>query len=388
LESGWRSPSSNHFSGELENALGRINALAADGAALARRLSTEVAEWEEAAAALNDGGFGDGPIAIPPHIKFPLPPPYKYFPWPYSGLINFYPGWPSRPGPTAPGGGWGGDGGFPGGFPGGGGGGGGGGAWGSEGPSMPYIDTEYLLIRGHQQEIMLRYREGELTWEQMIGQLEEMERSTHPDYVDTKLTFIDFGEAKGEASVAWKENQISGKYGTIDAAVGEAAADGEASARYGEDGLEGTLWGTAGIYAINGEASGTVAGVDLAGQAYLGAEVEGKAEARIDLLAGTVAVGTGVNAFVGAKAEGAATKKDVLVKGADVTAKGAIMTGAGIVAEGEFGYDDHVIKADFDLGAAWGIGAEIGFEVELNVAEAGEDIAKIGRDAILTLFNQ
>lgn len=365
LESAWRGPSANHFSGELNNTLKQAHVLSADGATLARRLSAEVTEWEQAAASLYRSINIEPPIGFPkpiiPHFPFPFPPPPHFFPWPFPGMVFL----PFRPGIT-PGGFWRGD------------------VWEANDPTMPLIDTVYNPIRGYQTELMVRYREGEMTWDEMVGHLEDIEKSTRPDYFDGKVTLLDLGEAGGQASVGWKENRIEGKYGTFDASVGRAAVDGQASLRYGEDGLEANLGGTAGLYAIHGEASGQVAGVDMAGQAYLGAEVTSDVEAKLDPLARTVIVGAGVNAFVGAKAEGAVNKK--IAKGVDVGTKGALMAGAGIIFEGEAGFEDNVLKIDYDLGAAWGIGAEVGFEVELNVIEAGQEIARIGHDAIYSFF--
>jgi hypothetical protein len=241
---------------------------------------------------------------------------------------------------------------------------------------------EYHLIRGQQLEIYGRYQAGEMTWEEAMSRLEDMEESTRPDHLDAKLTLFDFGEAEGSASIAWKDRHIAGKYGTIDAALGQAAIEGFATARVGEEGLEAKIEGTAGLYAIHGEAAGQMAGIDMAGQAYLGAEINRNFEATINLLAGAMTVGAGVNAFAGMKAEGGVKKENLVIDGVDVGAKGALMAGAGIVAEGELGYDDGVFKADYDLGAAWGIGAQLGFEVELNVYEAGKDIAHTGWDVI------
>ena len=377
LESAWRGPSANSFSSRLDSTLRQLNALSDEGVVLARRLSAEVAEWEEAAASLEykfDIGF---PIEIP-WIKlpfFPGPPPYRFFPWPFPGM--FFPLHPGEgifhPGGTGIGGGW----------SGGGGGGGGGGAWGSEGPPKSDIDTEYFLIRGHQIELMERYRVGEMTWDEMVDHLEEMEKSTNPDYFDGKVTVFE-RNWEGGGSVAWKENQITGEYGTIDASVGRATAEWDASIRYGEEGLETNIGGTAGLYAIHGEASGEIAGYDMAGQAYLGAEVVGDVNTRVDPAAGAFIVGAGVNAFAGAKAEGSVNKN--IAKGVDVGAKGALMAGAGVILEGEAGFEDDVLKFDYDVGAAWGIGAEVGFEFEINVVEAGQEVARIGQDAIYAIF--
>jgi uncharacterized protein YukE len=356
LESAWRGPSANDFSGQLEGIIRQTHSLSADGSALARRLSAEVAEWEETAASLGSG-FSGGIMDQMPVMILPVPIGHLG-----SGGRPLFPG-------------------FGGGFSGGGGGGGGGGGWG-EAPDMPRIDMEYHLIRGQQLEIYGRYQAGEMTWEEAMSRLEDMEESTRPDHLDAKLTLFDFGEAEGSASIAWKDRHIAGKYGTIDAALGQAAIEGFATARVGEEGLEAKIEGTAGLYAIHGEAAGQMAGIDMAGQAYLGAEINRNFEATINLLAGAMTVGAGVNAFAGMKAEGGVKKENLVIDGVDVGAKGALMAGAGIVAEGELGYDDGVFKADYDLGAAWGIGAQLGFEVELNVYEAGKDIAHTGWDVI------
>ena len=65
LESAWRSPSADSFNDRFESALRRAGALSADGAALARRLSAEVVEWEQAAAALG-GSASITEIALAP----------------------------------------------------------------------------------------------------------------------------------------------------------------------------------------------------------------------------------------------------------------------------------------------------------------------------------
>lgn len=375
LESAWRSPSADSFTNRFESALQRAGALSADGAALARRLSAEVVEWEQAAASLGGtgGSTGDGWGDMRSPFPIGFPPLYRYFPYPFPGIY--------RPGTGWIGGGWIGGGGFEGGFAGGGGGGGGGGAWGDD--DMPDIDTEYTLIRGYQEELMVRYRAGEMTWDEMVGHLEEMEKSTHPDYFEGKVTLYE-RKAEGGGSVAWRENTITGEHGTFVASVGRATGEWDSSIRIGEDGLESEIGGKAGLYAIHGEGNAQLAGIDMAGQAYLGAEVEGEVKSRIDPAAGVFVAGAGVNAFAGMKAEGSANIEPV--KGLNTGVKGGLMVGAGIVAEGEAGYEDGVFKIDYDLGAAWGIGAEIGFEAELDVIEAGQEIARIGSKVIYSPF--
>lgn len=363
LESAWQGPAAGYFRAELDRTLNQVSALSGDGATLSRRLEAEVAEWEQAAASL--AGSPTAPTHSPGYPPMPVVIPSP-------GLIGRR--WPNF-GP-----------GFPGGFSGGGAGGGSGGAWGAEPKIMPDIDTENHLLYGRQAELFIRYREGQMTWDEAMQHLKEMERSTRPDYLEEKLTFFEVGKWQSERSAAWQENTITGQYGSIDAAVGKALAQGQASLRYGEDGLESNLSGTAGIHAIHGAGNSQIIGVDLAGQAYLGAEVEGKFESKMNTVTGTVALGAGVNAFVGAKAEGTATRKDLMVDGLDVGGKGALMAGVGIVAEGELGLDGGVFKADFDLGAAWGIGAQVGFTIELNPYEAGQDIVQTGWDAISWAF--
>ena len=66
LESTWRSPSADSFNARFESALGRAGALSADGAALARRLSAEVVEWEQAAALLGGGASITEIVPAPP----------------------------------------------------------------------------------------------------------------------------------------------------------------------------------------------------------------------------------------------------------------------------------------------------------------------------------
>ena len=65
---------------------------------------------------------------------------------------------------------------------------------------------------------------------------------------------------------------------------------------------------------------------------------------------------------------------------------GMDMAGAGVILEGEAGFEDDAVKFDYDVGAAWGIGAEVGFEFEINVVEAGQEVARIGQDAIYAIF--
>lgn len=388
LESAWRGPSANSFSSRLDSTLRRLNALSDEGAVLARRLSAEVAEWEQAAAHLDFTYHWILPVKDIPSLigLLPISPPWNLFPWPFPGMffpLPFREGFIPPDGSATGGPYWAGEGGFEGGFSGGGGGGGGGGAWGSDDPPKSDIDTEYFLIRGYQIELMERYRVGDMTWDEMVGHLEEMEKSTNPDYFDGKVTVFE-KKWEGGDSVAWRERQISGEYGTIDASVGRATGEWDGSIRYGEEGLEGKLEGTAGLYAIHGEASGQLAGYDMAGQAFLGAEVTGDVNARVDPAAGALLVGAGVNAFAGAKAEGSVNKN--IAKGVDVGAKGALMAGAGVILEGEAGFEDNVLKVDYDVGAAWGIGAEVGFEFELNVIDAGQEVARIGQDAIYSIF--
>lgn len=360
LESGWQSNAATVFLGELDQALSRAGALSREGDALARRLSAEIAEWEAADASLGGSGTTG--------FRMGLIPIYEILPWPPGSLgIRF------RPDP-----------GFPGGFSGGGGGGGGGGAWGADDP-MPGvidIDTEYSPFGGGWYKVQSRYRAGEMTWNELVKNLEEMEKSTRPEYIDKKLTLLEIAKREGSWSGSLMDNTITGQYGQVDAGLGRAAADGEASLDLKKDGLAGKLEGTGGLYAIHGKANSQVAGVDMASQAFLGVQGKGELGATIDPAHRNASIKGGADLFGGMKAEGSLEKKDLGIDGLDVGMKGAAMVGAGVVLKGEAGIKDGVLKLDYDAGLAWGIGGQIGFSVELNVFEAANDIARNGLDAI------
>ncbi len=171
----------------------------------------------------------------------------------------------------------------------------------------------------------------------------------------------------------------------------DTAAKWEASV--GRDGVKVGASGYAGAYLARVGATAEYGGLQAAGQAYLGAQVQGEVGAV--LRPGQAYVGAGGEAFIGGKAEGNVKYTHQVMDGLKVSGGvgGYVSYGAGVQADFKAGYDDGKIKFGGAFGATWGVGAGVKFDFTVDakglvdkgvqsVQNAGRNIVDFGRGAV------
>lgn len=168
------------------------------------------------------------------------------------------------------------------------------------------------------------------------------------------------------------------------------ALSAEASAKWGVDlsqnGLKAGVSGEAGAYLARVQASTNVAGVDLAAQAYVGANIKGDAGINFNPSQGQLYAGAGVEAFAGGKIEGtAAYKTDIAGVGLGGSVSGDVRYGIGLNADAKIGYDNGKFKFGGNFGVALGLGAGVKFGVEVDVKGAVNQAVNFGRSAASTV---
>lgn len=229
----------------------------------------------------------------------------------------------------------------------------------------PFDIDNFHLFRGSMGQGYAGVRSGEMTDQEAIDYaLEDPFRRDIWDYLDVDAKVAGVESAAG---VALLSGALPGGY----FAVGSGQLAGAAGLELSEEGLVGQVSGRAGIYAIEASASGEVAGVELAGQTYVGANVEGEVKAAFQPIAGDMTVGAKIDAFAGATADGSVSK-EVDFGAVDVEAgvRGSARAGIGFIFEGDVGFDDGIFAVDLDVGAVVGIGGSIGFNFEVDAREA------------------
>lgn len=335
----WQSPSRDEYVANFEQYMRTMRSLSAAAITLSLRMQHEVDEWELAASTFgapgSSGTAGTAGIA----------------------------------------------GGFAGGFAGGGGGGGGGGAFGAPDDELyDHGHTEYTLLYGRQVQIYAGYRQGDMTFDEMLAYMAEDPFA--PDYVETKVVFYKDEQAASEA--VWEANYLGDN---LNVSLLSLEGSIEKEIALTKDGLEATVGFEAGAYVGKAEYNATVAGIGVAGLAYVGANAQGDAGVYINPAEGTFGVKAGVEAFAGGKIEGSVTKEfEVAGVDAEVGAHGAISYGIGFEANADVGFDKGVLKAEVDLGATLGLGAEFGFTVEVDVQDAVGGVVDAGKDFVDWLF--
>jgi WXG100 family type VII secretion target len=172
--------------------------------------------------------------------------------------------------------------------------------------------------------------------------------------------------------------------------LGSYDTSGKWEASIGRDGVKIGASGQAGAYLARVGASAEIGGLQAAGQAYIGAQVQGEASAV--LRPGQAYVGVGGEAFAGGKAEGSISYNHQVVDGLSVktTASGYVSYGIGAQADVKFGYDEGKIRIGGSLGATLGVGFGGKFDVTIDAKgiinqgvqtaqEVGRNIAEFGR---------
>lgn len=168
---------------------------------------------------------------------------------------------------------------------------------------------------------------------------------------------------------------------------------GKWEASVGRDGVKLAASGQAGIYAARVGVNAELGGAQVAGQAYIGAQVQGEAAAV--LRAGQAYVGAGGEVFAGGKAEGSLSYTQQIVDGLSVkgTASGYVSYGVGAQFDVKFGYDEGKIRLGGSVGATLGVGAGAKFDITIDakgivdqgvrtVQEVGRNIADFGRGVV------
>lgn len=237
------------------------------------------------------------------------------------------------------------------------------------------------LFQGQQYELITRYRSGEMSWDEMLDQLQDVNDSLAPEYLNKELTLYQIAQGQGEAGSSIWRDEWSGEYGDASVRAMSAEAKGNYDLKISGKGFEGKAQGEVGIYAVRGEYNGEIAGASVAVDGYIGAQAQG--EASLVIGASGVTGAAGFSAFAGGRVDGSISKEGELggVK-AKGEARGSVSYGAGVKAEFEGGYQDGVVKYDVDIGATLGVGAEIGFSVELDVTGAVDNAVDAGKGAV------
>lgn len=161
---------------------------------------------------------------------------------------------------------------------------------------------------------------------------------------------------------------------------------GKWEASVGREGVKVGASGYAGAYLARVGATAEYGGLQAAGQAYVGAQVQGEVGAV--LRPGQAYVGAGGEAFVGGKAEGNIKYTHQVMDGLKVSGGvgGYVSYGAGVQADLKAGYDDGKIKFSGALGATLGVGAGLKFDFTVDakgIVDKGLQSAQdIGRNIV------
>jgi hypothetical protein len=178
--------------------------------------------------------------------------------------------------------------------------------------------------------------------------------------------------------------------GSAFAELGSYDTSGKWEASIGRDGVKVGASGQAGAYLARVGASAEIGGLQAAGQAYIGAQVQGEASAV--LRPGQAYVGAGGEIFAGGKAEGSISYNHQVMDGLSVktTASGYVSYGLGVQGDVKFGYDQGKIHIGGAIGATLGVGVGGKFDVTIDAKgiinqgiqtaqEVGRNVADFGR---------
>lgn len=170
------------------------------------------------------------------------------------------------------------------------------------------------------------------------------------------------------------ETELAGATLAGSAGLQTLGVEGKAGLSVTGEGLTAELKG--GAYLAKATAEGSaqygILGANAKGEAYVGAEAGAKASI------GTQGVHVGAEAFAGAKAEGS-VGADVGGIGAGV--KGEAWAGIGAEADATIGMEGGKFTIGGEVGAALGVGGNVGFEVTVDVGEVA-DTASDAADAV------
>jgi hypothetical protein len=126
---------------------------------------------------------------------------------------------------------------------------------------------------------------------------------------------------------------------------------------------------------VEGHVDSPVGRTSWQAEGNVGAEASVTGQVVVDPLNGDVAAQVGGEAFAGARASGEVTQE---VGPATATVGAEAFAGIGAEFEANVGLQDGKLSANFDVGAALGIGGSVEFGVELDVREAVDTVRNIG----------
>lgn len=142
---------------------------------------------------------------------------------------------------------------------------------------------------------------------------------------------------------------------------------GNREATVGRHGVKIGASGEAGMYVARKHVSAKLGGVQVAGKAYVGAQVQG--EAATVLQAKQAYIDVGSELFAGAKAEGRISYARQILSGLSLegTASGYVSYGIGANLGVKFGYYGGKIRLGGSIGATLGIGTGAKFDITTDV---------------------
>ncbi|WP_375770621.1 hypothetical protein NR798_06910 [Archangium gephyra] len=150
----------------------------------------------------------------------------------------------------------------------------------------------------------------------------------------------------------------------FDPANGKVIASGSASAK--ADLVRGS---------VEGHVDSPVGKTSWQAEGNVGAEASVTGQVVVDPLHGDVAANVGGEAFAGARASGEVSQE---IGPATATVGAEAFAGIGAEFEANVGLQDGKLSANFDVGAALGIGGSVEFGVELDVGKAVDTVKDIG----------
>ncbi|HEX3049305.1 MAG TPA: hypothetical protein VHP83_01520 [Aggregatilineaceae bacterium] len=226
-------------------------------------------------------------------------------------------------------------------------------------PTSGYSPYPPYMIWGREQELFTSYQNGLITWDQLTSYLS-----------GGSLTLFD-GPLFDVGGAYWSGQTALGQYGMLNASLLSWNAGADGSLVLGQDGLVGNVNFQGAAYLAQFNANAQYGGLSAAANGFLGAEMTGKGDLMINPFTGTAYASASAEAFAGVKVQGQAAADFGAL---DAGAKGSFYAGIGANAAGELGFQEGVFKMNFEVGAALGIGGEIGGSIELDVDEAVSDI--------------
>ena len=194
--------------------------------------------------------------------------------------------------------------------------------------------------------------------------------------------------AQGEWNKNWTAasgehtfGDVNGKFHTTvegQALTADVAAQGNVSfdPRHGKIGAEGSVDVRADLVrgSVEGHADSALGRSEWGAEGNVGAEATATGQVVLDPLHGQAAASVHGEAFAGARAS-AEVSQDI--GPATVTAGAEAFAGIGVEFEANVGLKDNKLSANFDVGAALGIGASIEFGFSMDLGKVGDAVKNV-----------